>query len=147
MKHITIPAITLLALFSLVACSTARAQASAKEAATVPPVASPIPVITSIQTAASNAVDEAEVRDLVESFGAKLKLISLLAPTAAEDLQKQYSEFVSPALLESWMNDVSKAPGRMVSSPWPDRIEITTLSKEDSHKYEVTGFVIEITST
>jgi hypothetical protein len=62
-------------------------------------------------------------------------------------LQKEFSEFVSPALLQEWLSDVSKAPGRMVSSPWPDRIEIATLSREDSDKYEITGFVVETTST
>jgi hypothetical protein len=44
------------------------------------------------------------------------------------------------------MNDVSDAPGRLISSPWPGRIEIATLSKQDSDRYEVTGFVIEVTS-
>ena len=83
----------------------------------------------------------------MENFGNKLKLVSLLAPNSAQDLQRQYADFVSLPLLESWRNDVSKAPGRMVSSPWPDRIEITTLSKEDSYRYAATGLVIEITST
>lgn len=49
-------------------------------------------------------------------------------------------------LLEMWMKGVRKAPGRTVSSPWPDRIEITTLAKEGSDRYEVTGFVVEVTS-
>jgi hypothetical protein len=35
----------------------------------------------------------------------------------------------------------------MVSSPWPDRIEIITLSREDSDRYEITGFIVEVTST
>lgn len=98
-------------------------------------------------TAVSSAAEEAEVRTLVESFGERLKLVSLLAPEAAQDLQKQYSEFVSPGLLETWMNDVANAPGRMVSSPWPDRIDITSLAKEGTDRYVIDGFIIEITST
>jgi hypothetical protein len=112
------------------------------------PLAQPTPtqVIEAPPTTVSNT-DEAEVRNLVESFGKKLQLISLLAPNAAGELQNQYVEFVSPALLETWMNDISKAPGREVSSPWPDRIEITTLESVSPDRYVIDGFVIEITST
>ena len=34
----------------------------------------------------------------------------------------------------------------MVSSPWPDRIVISTLKKEGSDKVVITGFVVEVTS-
>lgn len=104
-------------------------------------------VIEPAPTTVSEAGEEAEIRALVESFGQRLKMVSLLAPSAAQDLQKQYSEFVSPALLETWMKDVSQAPGRLVSSPWPDRIEITAVEKETPERYVIHGFVVEITST
>ena len=123
MKHIIM---TLLATVSLVAC-------------TIPPTAP-------AQTTASNTDEEAEIRDLVENFGKRLQTVSLLSTDAAQEMQKQYSDFVSPALLETWMKDVTKAPGRTVSSPWPDRIDLTTLSKEGSDRYVITGFVIEVTS-
>lgn len=91
--------------------------------------------------------DEANhVRYVVENFGKRLQNVSLQSPDAAQEMQKQYSEFVSAALLETWMNDISKAPGRIVSSPWPDRIEITALTKEGSDKYVIAGFVVEVTS-
>ena len=97
-------------------------------------------------TPTSNVVEEAEVRDLIKDFGKRLQVVSLQAPDAAQEIQNQYSEFVEPALLERWMNDSMNAPGRIVSSPWPDRIEISTLSKEGPDKYVITGFVIEVTS-
>jgi hypothetical protein len=122
MKHIIT---TLLAAVSLVACS-------------IPP--------TAAARTTGNAAEEAEIRDLVENFGKRLQTVSLLSSGAAQEMQKQYSEFVSPALLGMWMSDVSKAPGRIVSSPWPDRIEITTLAKEASDRYVITGFVVEVTS-
>ncbi len=94
-----------------------------------------------------SSTDEANhVRYVVENFGKRLQNVSLQSPDAAQEMQKQYSEFVSAVLLETWMNDISKAPGRIVSSPWPDRIEITALTKEGSDKYVITGFVVEITS-
>ena len=121
MKHIIL-AITLLAIVSLVACTippSTPTQTTASNTATVPLVALTIPATTPTQTTASNAAEETEIRDLVENFGKRLQDVSLLSPDAAQEIQKQYSEFVTPALLEMWMNDVSEAPGRIVSSPWP----------------------------
>ncbi len=43
------------------------------------------------------------------------------------------------------MNDLSSATGRVVSSPWPDRIEITSIVRE-ADRYVVVGFVVEVTS-
>ena len=146
MKHIIM---TLLATVSLVACTippTAPAQTTASNTPAVSPVTRTTPTTAPAQTTASNTDEEAEIRDLVENFGKGLQTVSLLSTDAAQEMQKQYSDFVSPALLETWMKDVTKAPGRTVSSPWPDRIDITTLSKEGSDRYVITGFVIEVTS-
>ncbi len=133
MKHITL-IVALLITVPFAACTPLTQPAATQ-------------VIEPTQTTVSNAGEEAEIRDLVENFGKKLQMVPLLAPDAAQELQKQYSEFVSPTLLETWMDDVSKAPGRMVSSPWPDRIEITTLTEGSPDKYVVDGSVVEITST
>ena len=89
---------------------------------------------------------EAAVRAVVEGFGKVLQMVSLQAPDAQETMQKFYSPFVSSQLLEVWMQDPYNAPGRIVSSPWPDRIEITAISKESPTKYSVTGEIIEVTS-
>ncbi len=99
---------------------------------------------TSTQT---NPADETNVRGVVEGFGQRLKLVSLLSPSAAEDMQAQYSENVTSTLLEQWMSSLETAPGRIVSSPWPDRIEITSMKKTNSNEYSVAGNVVEITST
>ncbi len=109
-------------------------------------LAVPTETATLTQTTTSNAAEEAEIRDLVENFGKRLQDVSLQSPSAPQEMQKQYSAFVSPTLLEMWKDNVSKAPGRIVSSPWPDRIEITTLVKEGSDRYVMTGMVVELTS-
>ncbi|HAX69151.1 MAG TPA: hypothetical protein PK152_04935 [Anaerolineales bacterium] len=94
-----------------------------------------------------SSTDEANhVGYVVENFGKRLQNVWLQSPNAAQDMREQYSEFVSPALLETWVSDVSKSPGRIVSSPWTDRIEITALANEGSNMYVVTGFVVEVTS-
>jgi len=89
---------------------------------------------------------ETEIKELVKDFGERLQAVSLQAPDAAQEIQDQYSDFVEPALLDKWMNDIMNAPGRIVSSPWPERIEISTLSQEGPDRYVVDGFVIEVTS-
>jgi hypothetical protein len=82
----------------------------------------------------------------VENFGKRLQSVSLQSPRTAQEIKEQYSEFVSSALLEVWLNDVLDAPGRIVSSPWPDRIEITTLAWRSPDEYVITGYIVEVTS-
>jgi len=91
--------------------------------------------------------DKAAVTSLVEDFGSKLQKVSLLAPSdiVKKSMEENYSGLVSPELLEVWQNDPLNAPGRLTSSPWPDRIEVQSVEKiEDA--YEVKGEIIEITS-
>jgi hypothetical protein len=88
-----------------------------------------------------------EVTQLVEEFGQKLQAVSLLSPNVRDELSGAYSEYVSPELLEVWLSDPSQAPGRIVSSPWPDRIEITAVSQISQNEYLVSGEIIEVTSS
>lgn len=144
MKRIILT-VAVFAVVSLVACTappTSLTQATDDQTA-----APTVPTTAPAQTSPSDADEEAAIKTLVENFGMRLQQVSLQAPDAAQEIQQQYSDFVSPALLESWIKDTSKAPGRLVSSPWPDRIEITTLSQANPDRYEMTGFVIEVTST
>ncbi|HEY5902226.1 MAG TPA: hypothetical protein VIU39_06720 [Anaerolineales bacterium] len=107
--------------------------------------AAPAPAPATLATAALEG--EAQVRDLVENFGGRLQTVALLAPDAAQQIQTQYAGLASPALIETWAADVSKAPGRVVSSPWPDRIEISSVDRESAGRYVIDGFIVEITST
>ena len=145
MKHFILVT-PLIGIASLVACGVPPTSSIPAISETATTVLMATPTSMPAQNAVSNEGEKAEIRDLVANFGRKLQDVSLLAPDAAQEIQNQYSRFISPTLLEMWMNDVSKAPGRKVSSPWPDHIEITTLSKEDSGSYELTGYVIEVTS-
>jgi hypothetical protein len=85
---------------------------------------------------------------LVEDFGNKLQRVSLQAPKDAvlKSIQENYSEFVSQGLMDEWKSDPFKAPGRLTSSPWPDRIEILSIEKLSEDMYQVNGEIIEITS-
>lgn len=92
--------------------------------------------------------DEKAVADLVEDFGRRLQNVSLQAPkdVVGKSMQESYGGLVSPSLLAEWMNDPADAPGRVTSSPWPERIEILSVKKQSEDAYEVQGEVIEMTS-
>lgn len=95
----------------------------------------------------ADQTDEAAVASLVKEFGSKLQTVSLQAPkdVVNKSMQENYGDLVSPALIAEWLKDLPNAPGRMLSSPWPDRIEILSVEKL-SETYQVRGQIIEITS-
>jgi hypothetical protein len=83
---------------------------------------------------------------LVEHFGSRLQLVGLNSPSVAEDMRAQYADLVDPSLLEEWLHAPTTAPGRAVSSPWPDRIEITSIEEVSPGLYSVSAEVVELTS-
>ena len=93
--------------------------------------------------------EEAAVTQLVEEFGTRLQKVSLLGPAevVSGEMDENYGDLVSPALLEQWKNDPLNAPGRLTSSPWPDRIESDSVSKISEDAYEVKGKIVEMTSS
>ncbi len=93
-------------------------------------------------------INEKAIENLVYSFGGKLQMVSLQAPKdiLSKSIEENYGDFVSPALLEKWQRDPKKAPGRMLSSPWPDSIEILAIKKLREDIYEVKGQIIYLTS-
>jgi len=54
--------------------------------------------------------NELAVKNVIEGFGNSLKNVSLLAPPAIlnQDLDKNYKDFLSPALLEEWKKTLLK---------------------------------------
>lgn len=85
---------------------------------------------------------------VVERFGARLARVSLLAPIERlrQQIRAEYGPLVTPSLLASWLGDPSAAPGRAVSSPWPDRIEARHTRRIRAGVYEVVGDVVYVTS-
>ncbi|WAA12652.1 M56 family metallopeptidase [Fervidibacillus halotolerans] len=96
----------------------------------------------------SNHKDEEDIQALVEDFGKTLQKVSLSAPDhiVAKSIEENYSEYITSELLEKWKNDPQSAAGRMVSSPWPDRIDIIKIENTDETHYTVYGEIIEVTS-
>jgi len=97
-----------------------------------------------VDTAGRPLDPERAVRRLVTLFGARIQTVSLLVPDsiAAARLQEAYGMLVTPDLLSDWMARPAAAPGRRVSSPWPDRIEVETVTPSGADEYLVTGSLI-----
>ncbi|HEY6019799.1 MAG TPA: hypothetical protein VIY48_07810 [Candidatus Paceibacterota bacterium] len=93
----------------------------------------------------STSQDEAAVRAQVTNFGAQLKNVSLLAPNAGQQLAAAYAPFVAPELLQTWTASTTEAPGRLTSSPWPDRIDIDSVTSQQG-AYRVLGNIVEMTN-
>ncbi len=62
-------------------------------------------------------------------------------------MQENYSSLVSPILLAKWQREPLNAPGRMLSNPLPDHLEILTINNTSENVYEVKAEIIETTST
>jgi len=92
--------------------------------------------------------EKAEVTALVETFGSKLKEVRSSDPEGmvSQEIKQVYAPFVSSNFLLDLINDPSKAPGGAASSPWPEKIEIISMEKLDSHTIQVKGKIILMTS-
>lgn len=92
-------------------------------------------------------IGEPGARRVAEEFGTRLQKVSISgeAETVRESVKKNYGDLVTQQLLDTWVEDPSNAPGRLVSSPWPDHIEIDTVSRQGKG-YVVSGRVVYMTS-
>jgi hypothetical protein len=93
------------------------------------------------------STEESIVRSVAEDFGRSLKNVSLLSPSAPQEMEENYKDLLDPVLLSQWQEDPAKAVGRSASSPWPESIEILSVEKFGSGSYEVEGEIIEMTSS
>ncbi|HEX6532967.1 MAG TPA: hypothetical protein VF041_00135 [Gemmatimonadaceae bacterium] len=87
-------------------------------------------------------------RDVVTRFGSRMQTVSLLAPDSvvSAEMRDAYGALVTPELLAEWMAHPDRAPGRRVSSPWPDHIRVDSVRAVTDRELEVTGAVVYATS-
>jgi len=90
----------------------------------------------------------AKIENVVEGLGSVLQKVSLQGPEeeVKKSMQENYSAYVTPELLEKWIQNPLKAPGRLTSSPWPERIEIKNVERLAEEAYKVEGEIIEVTN-
>jgi len=132
MKKLLLFALILLLSASMIGCMVAGSQSQQNEE----------------KTQQTDEADKEAVTNIVESFGKKLQEVSLLAPKEVleKSMKESYGDFVTSELIAKWINDPMNAPGRLTSSPWPDRIEILAIEKSSGNEYKVDGEIIEVTS-
>jgi hypothetical protein len=94
----------------------------------------------------SSFADPAQVRMTVTAFGDQLQKMPLTAPPdlITKGMDLYYGMYVHPDLLAQWKADPLNAPGRLTSSPWPDRIDITSMTKNKDGTYTVDGDIVEV---
>jgi hypothetical protein len=71
--------------------------------------------------------------------------VSLLAPNAPETLAKVYKPYVTAQLISKWKPNLSIAPGRKTSSPWPDHFVVNNIQPSGTG-YSVQAAVVLMTS-
>lgn len=97
-------------------------------------------------TSVSNA-DDTAVRAFVVAFGSKFKNVSILADDKSAQLATEYGPYVSSELLQRWQSNAESAPGRQTSSPWPERIDVVSVTPAGADIYTVEGNIIEMANT
>jgi hypothetical protein len=77
-----------------------------------------------------------------------LKLVSLLAPkgTVEQAMRQHYAAYVTPALLQRWIDSPESAPGRAVSSPWPELLDVRKVTQERDGRVALEADVVEVTN-
>ena len=100
-------------------------------------------------TIATLSCDDAHVREVVEGFGDGLQRVSRQAPDSIRvaEIRDAYSPYITTELLATWTSEPSRAPGRNVSSPWPERIELRAVRAEGTATCRVEGEIVYATST
>lgn len=93
----------------------------------------------------SQAEQENAASSTVAAFGQTLQQVSIMAPNASSTIASTYAPYVDPALLQQWEANPQSAPGRVVSSPWPDHIGISSITPQGAG-YIVDGELVFMTS-
>lgn len=101
-----------------------------------------------VESTTAPIVETRSPEDVVKEFGRRMRLVSTTASPdiAAKAMREHYGGLVHPTLLETWAASPADAPGRPVSSPWPDRIDVGS-SSPLGERATVIGEVVEATST
>ncbi|MCX6063355.1 MAG: hypothetical protein NTV26_04075 [Caldiserica bacterium] len=98
-------------------------------------------------TTPPNVADINAIYQVVGEFGARLK--NVVITTSDQDVitavDFNLKQLVTDRLYQVFVQDKSRIPGRYVSSPWPDRIEIDSTQMLDSASYTVHGRLVLMT--
>ncbi len=85
-----------------------------------------------------------KVREVVEALGRNMKQVQLLADKSIrwKEMRAAYTTLATPSALREWIDNPAGAPGREVSSPSPERIEVTSMRMSAPGVCLVEGLVV-----
>lgn len=89
-------------------------------------------------------LEEDAVTETVLTLGERLKNVSLLSPNVNAEIRDNFRDLVTADLLSEWQARPELAPGRLIASSMPDRIEVRTIQRQTADRYRVTADVIEV---
>lgn len=97
--------------------------------------------------AAQSARTDDRATALITEFGTKLKNVPLLGDDASvtKAIEENYAPYVTPDVLNDWKTNHAHAPGRLTSSPWPERLTVAAMVPQGSGRI-INGEVILVTS-
>jgi hypothetical protein len=95
---------------------------------------------------AQDIIDDTAVHTVVTQFGANMQKVSLSSPGVLGEIDDAYAAYATSSLIAKWKSNPPFAPGRGLSSPWPDRIDIKSITKNGDGSYMAQGMVDEVTS-
>jgi hypothetical protein len=101
---------------------------------------------TAIEQELAQGKVKQDIRAQIEAFGSVLQNVSLLSPTAAVDIEKLYTPFVTRSLRANWSAHPDAALGRQTSSPWPDHIDVISIDAVENNTYAVRAMIVYMTS-
>ncbi|MHB8070419.1 MAG: hypothetical protein ACYDHF_00505 [Candidatus Cryosericum sp.] len=94
-----------------------------------------------------SAADVNAIYQVVGEFGARLK--DVVITTSDQDVitavDINLKQLITDRLYQVLVQDKIRIPGRYVSSPWPDRIEIDSVQMLDSGSYTIHGSQVVMT--
>ena len=96
--------------------------------------------------AAREARGNDAAKAVLVAFGTKLKNVPLVGESTAltSAIEENYAPYVTPELLADWKANPAHAPGRLASSPLPDRLTVETMVAQGTGRI-INGEVIMVT--
>jgi hypothetical protein len=75
-----------------------------------------------------------------------MQKVAIGSTTAKDQIAAAYSPYVAAPLIAQWQVNQAFAPGKGLSGPWPDRIQIDSMVQQPDGSYVVKATVLEVTS-
>lgn len=90
-----------------------------------------------------------QVTDVVKSFGDVMKQVRIATvpiEQTEEMMDLYYAPYVTKGLMAKWKENIDLVPGRQLSSPWPERIDVVSIARAGEDGFQIKGDIVWMTS-